>query len=208
MVHDVQAIREDLAFMRALAQEGRRAPVLIGPGLLISGVVYGLTSLLAWAICVRLVALPGWWEGAVWWAVTVVYVPAMWAYRRAYSCRKPGATALTNRAIASAWRGIGYAFMAVLVASVVIAYRFHSTMAFIMIPTLIVAVYGAAWLVAGAMSGLSWLNYVAAACFVIAVLLAVTAGLAMTYFVFAAAMFGLLALPGWLLMRSEPSEVV
>jgi hypothetical protein len=209
MAHDVQAIREDLAFMRALAQEGRRAPLLIGHNLVVGGIVYATTSLFAWAVATRLLNLPAWSQGAAYVGVTVVYVAYARLRRRACAASgRPGATAITNRAVSAAWRGVGFALLALMFAAFAIAYETHSAMVFVLFPSIVMAIYGAGWTVAAVMSEVRWLKWAAAGCFVSAALFGLAADSINLYLMFAASMLLLAALPGWLLVRGEPSEVV
>src|SRR5690606_31055433 len=46
----VQSVHDDIAYMKALAQEGRRAPLLGGAILITAGLVFGLASLVAYGI--------------------------------------------------------------------------------------------------------------------------------------------------------------
>jgi hypothetical protein len=209
MAHDVQAIREDLAFMRALAQEGRRAPLLIGHNLVVGGIVYALTSVFAWAVATRVLNLPAWWQGAAYIGVTVVYVTYARLHRRACAAAgRPGATAITNRAVSAAWRGVGFALGALMCAAFAIAYETHTTLVFVLFPSIVMAIYGAGWTVAAVMSEVRWLRWAAAGCFVSAAVFGLFANSVELYLIFAAAMLLLAALPGWLLVRGEPSEVV
>jgi len=41
MTRDTQTIQDDIAYMRALAQEGRHAPLLAGPVLVTAAVIFG-----------------------------------------------------------------------------------------------------------------------------------------------------------------------
>jgi hypothetical protein len=208
MTHDVQAIREDLAFMRALAQEGRRAPLLIGYGLFTAGLVYGAATIFAWAVEARVLAVPYWWEGAIYVLATVVYAPYMRWWRRSRAGDRPGATALTNRAVKAAMQGLSYAILSLMFGSMALAYSLHTTAVFAMFPSVVLAVYGAAWMVAAAMSEVRWLRLVAVGCFLAAVVMGFTTAHAWGYLVFTAALLVVTSLPGWLLMRSEPSTTV
>jgi hypothetical protein len=208
MTHDVQAIREDLAFMLALAQEGRRAPLLIGHSLLAGGIIYGLASIFAWAVSVQVLALPFWWEGAIWPLATVIYIP--YARYRRIQCQngRPGATAVTNRAVSAVWRGIGFAIMALGFAGFIAAYQMKTAAVFALFPSIVLAIYGAGWLVALAMSETKWLKWVAYSCFAASVALGAAANSHLIYLFNAVALFLLMALPGWLLLRAEPSDIV
>ena len=208
MVHDVQTIRDDLAFMRALAQEGRRAPLLIGHSLLAAGLIYGAASIFAWGVAARVLPLPPIWQGLIWIIATAIFMPyARW---RRLNCVSglPGSTAVTNRAVRAAWQGLSYALLSMLFAAGVIANIMHTAVVFAFLPSAVIAIYGTAWMVAAAMSDMSWLRWVAAACFIAAALIAFTAASPLSFLVFAGAMMAVAAVPGWVLMRSEPSLTV
>ena len=207
MTHDLQTVREDLAFMKALAQEGRRAPLLNGRSLLAAGVIYGLTSLAAWAVWTGVVHVSPWWRGGVWAAATAIYLPFIWLSKRS-ACDRPGATAVTNVAVKTAWRALGYSILAMVLVNTLAAWREHSTMVWDTFPCLVLVFYGAGWMVSAAMSDRRWIVWVAAGCFVAALLVGYLSDHLLVFPVFAAAFFLLVALPGWLLMRAEPSDLV
>jgi hypothetical protein len=50
MTRDTQTLQDDIAYMRDLAREGRNAPLLAGPVLVLAAVVFGAASLAQWAI--------------------------------------------------------------------------------------------------------------------------------------------------------------
>ena len=208
MVHDVQAIREDLAFMRALAQEGRRAPLLIGYGLVASGLIFGAACVFCWLVEVRVLALPHWWEGVVWPIAIVVFMPAVRWWRSCATRDAPGATAVTNRAVGSAMRGLGYAMLTLMFASGALSYTLHTAVVFAMLPPVVLAIYGAAWMVAAAMSDVPWLKWVAAGCFTASVVTGFTVAQSYGFLVFAALLVSVTAVPGAALVRREPSRVV
>jgi hypothetical protein len=208
MTHDVQAIRDDLAFMRALAQEGRRAPLLIGHNLMVGGVALGTTCLVCWAIAAHVLALPRWWEAGIWAIVTPLYMFYCYVRRTQWRNAQPGATAITNRAVQAAWRGVGYSLLILAVATGVAAYQMKTMAPFGLFPSIIMAFYGLGWMVAAAMSETKWLHTVSVASFIMAVLLAFVSDTKAGYVVMAAALYLLMALPGWLLTRAEPSDVV
>jgi len=208
MTHDVQAIRDDLAFMRALAQEGRRAPLLIGQNLVIGGIVYAAASLFAWAVAAHMLALPQWWEVAVWFVITPIYMTYCYIRRTQWRNARPGATAITNRAVHAAWRGIGYALLTLGFATAITAYQMKTMEPFGLFPSIVMALYGLGWLVAAAMSETRWLSTVSIASFIAALLIAFTSDARASFLAMSIALLGLVALPGWLLTQAEPSDVV
>ncbi|MHB8284286.1 MAG: hypothetical protein ACYDD1_06380 [Caulobacteraceae bacterium] len=207
MPHDMQTVRDDLAFIKALAQEGRRAPLLNGRILLATGVIYGAASLGEWAMAVGVLQLPRAWLWGVWLLATAIFYPLLWSFRRA-SCGRPGASAVNNVAAGAAWRGLGYAVLTMVVATGLAAWREHSAIVWDTFPCAVLVFYGAGWMVAAAMSQLAWVRWVAAGCLICAVAVGVVAGTPASCLVFAAGCLLLVALPGWLLLRQEPSDIV
>jgi Ca2+/Na+ antiporter len=72
----------------------------------------------------------------------------------------------------------------------------------------ILVTYGIAWTVAAAMSEVKWLKLMGPASFVGTIILALMSGLPEMFLANAAALLLLAGLPGVLLMRGQPSEVV
>ena len=108
----VQSVHDDIAYMKALAQEGRQAPLLGGSILISAGLIFGLASIVAYGIDsgilkVAPVAYAILWGGAMlaFFAVLVLQI------RR--TDRKPGAQSAGNRAAGAGWprggRGLGRA---------------------------------------------------------------------------------------------------
>lgn len=207
MTQDMQTVRDDLAFIKALAQEGRRAPLLSGRSLIAAGLIYGVVSLAAWAMAVGMLQLSPPWRWGVWVLGTVIFYPFIWISKRA-ACSRPGASAVGNVAVGAAWRGLGYAILAMAVATSLAAWREHSAMVWDTFPCAVLVFYGAGWMVAAAMSQLTWVRWVAAGCLICAIAVGVLADNAASCLVFAAGCFMLVALPGWLLLRQEPSDIV
>ena len=62
MSEHIDTLKDDIAFMRALAQEGRRAPLLGGALLLAAGLLFSAASLVSWAMSAGLIVLPSVWS--------------------------------------------------------------------------------------------------------------------------------------------------
>jgi hypothetical protein len=208
MTHDVQAIRDDLAFMRALAQEGRRAPLLIGHGLLVGGILFGTICLVCWPIATHVLGLSRWWEAVLWLVATPAYMAYGYVRRTQWRNTRPGATAITNRAVQAAWRGIGYAVLVAAAAAGIAAYQMKTMAPFGLFPSFVMALYGLGWMVAAAMSETKWLGKVSVASFIMAIVIAFAADTKAGYPIVAITLYLLMAVPGWLLIRAEPSDVV
>jgi len=209
MNDQISTLKDDLAFMRALAQEGRAPPLLGGAVLVIAGVVYSTASLIDWAMTVGVIKGSNFWAGGVWIAAMIVQWAAMAGLKRYWPRQtKPGAMAPTNRAFRWAWAGCGYALITIFLGSLLAAQRLQSPLVFVTFPTIVFAIYGAAWTVSAVMSASRWVRWVAGGCFVAAIGMAASPSPADTYLAFAACLLLLMAAPGFALMRQEPSDIV
>ncbi len=208
MSDGIDRLKDDIAFMRALAQEGHRAPLLGGACLLAAGLIFSAATLVSWAMTAKLIALPQFWYLGVWLIATVVFYVVfaglMVSWRRA---AKPGAATTANRAFRRAWSAGGCAMTTISVGSSLMAWRVHSWLVFAAFPTIILSVYGAAWMISAVLSDRWWVRWVAAGCFAAAIGLTLVPYKA-EYLAFAVALLLLMAAPGLALMRQEPSDVV
>src|SRR4051812_36060115 len=74
---DMQSVRDDIAFMRALAEEGRTAPLVGGGILLTAGLVFGAASLGHYAVMSGLIHVSPWAYPVVWFGAAVVFMVAL-----------------------------------------------------------------------------------------------------------------------------------
>jgi hypothetical protein len=207
MTDQMQSIRDDLEFMKALALEGRRAPPLGGAILLAAGLIWGATSLVAWALAKRLIAAASYWQGLVWVVALALFFVALTLLVRRHK-GKPGHAALSNRAMAVAWSAAGWSILAFCGAVAAASWRLHSAIPTVLIAPYVLAVYGLGWTVASAMAGKRWLFWVGMASFAAAVALGFLANTENLYLGYAAALVLLVSLPGYLLLRQEPAAIV
>ena len=203
----MQTLRDDIAFMRALAEEGRRAPMLGGPVMAAAGLIFGIASLIAWAIFTQLLDLPRGSQMWVWLAAFAVYMVVL----RVLLVRmrgKPGAGAASNRAIGAAWSSVGWSIFVIGLALGVAAYRLHQPALMALFPSVILTMYGAAWGVSALFSGERWLWIVSLGSFASALAVAWFLADPVVFLIYAAAMFLLAFVPGMILARREPSDIV
>jgi len=118
--------------------------------------------------------------------------------------RSRGVVTTANRAVGAVWAGVGLGIFALFTSLAVIGTRLGggSSLAMLsLIPSAIMVFYGLGWAVTGAMQKSRALGTLAAASFLAAPLLALLAGQATQYLGYAACLFALMAVPGFLLMR-------
>ncbi len=194
----------DIAWMRRLAEEGSQAPMQGNSLLMFGGLLYGLASLFHWAVIVGLTPLRenqlwiGWIAATLgYFVVLIVTLPRL--------RRGAGVSTTANRAAGIAWSGMGWGIFAMFLAMSVLGWRLADEAAleamFALIPSIIMVFYGVGWAVNAEMQRSRLLWVLSLGCFAAAPLLALFAGQAEQYLAYAAALFLLMALPGWMLMR-------
>jgi hypothetical protein len=193
------AIHDDIAFMRTLAEEGRKTPMIGGSVLLAAGLIFGGAELLG--VALQSTGAPGSWAppvGAM--ALFTVVLAAL--KRRAAALANAGSTA--NRATAAMWRAIGWSIMLLVAALALAASRLGDVRIMAAVPVVIFALYGAGWQVAAAVSRIGWLRGIAFGSYLAAFL---TAGFAaqplLANLITAGGLFALMAAPGYALMRQS-----
>jgi hypothetical protein len=207
MNDDIKGLRDDIAFMRALAEEGRSPPVLGGVTLLAAGTTFALASLAQWAVQTGIIAASPLAYSMIWAASLVVFVCILMALKPRLNAM-PGARAPSNRAVSMAWSGVGWGIFAMFVSMAVICWRDHSTMVLMLAPSIVLTLYGVGWSVAAAVSQRRWIWWTAAGSFVGAVIMAYASDRPVVYLLYAVALVLLAAVPGLFLMRQEPSLTV
>jgi hypothetical protein len=204
----MQNVKDDIAFMRALAAEGQRTPLLGGAILVAAGLIFAAASLAYWGLLTGLLQLPhGWGSFGIWMGALAVFFVVLTLVNRRIG-GKPGANSPTNKASGAAWSAIGFAIFALGLSYAAAGFRLQSEDIMSTFPSVIFALYGAGWAVASAMTGKQWLWWVALGSWAMAPLLGWFATTPEQYLIYAAALLLLMALPGAVLLRQEPSDIV
>jgi hypothetical protein len=203
----VQSVHDDIAYMKALAQEGRQAPLLGGSILISAGLVFGLASIVHYGIDSGIINLPPVAYAYLWGGAGLVFAVILaWQIRK--TDRKPGAQAAANRASSAGWMGVGLGVFVMALSMAVISWKVQSEIPFRIFPSLIFALYGAGWAVSATMSDQKWQWRLAIACWIAAPLIAFLTGSPLMWLGYAAGLFLFALVPGVLLVRQEPSEVI
>lgn len=204
MTEKIEDPAADIAWMRRLAEEGTRAPMRGASILFGAGLIYGGGSLAHWAIISGVAGLDRSAVSFVWLGATVLFlgllVVAITAIKRA-----GGVETAANRAAGTAWASVGWGIFALSASMAMVGLRLGEEAALVslaLIPSVIMVFYGSGWAVTAAMQRSKALWGLAVASFAAAPLLAALTGSAEQYLAYAVALFLLMALPGFLLMRA------
>lgn len=204
-----ESARDDLAFVRALVSESGQVQSSLGQALLAGGACYGVQCMIqAWLatgvqvpVAVHLIVgiLP-----------TVAFLVAItWITIRDKHKSQHG---VGTRAIAAAFGGGGLAAMTTALIFGYLAFRNGNMETWLLHPTMICVVQGTVWYIAFAIRRQRMFGLVSAGWFVTSLALAYLLGardpgLAPLFvLVMGVALFALMALPGWLLMRAGARE--
>jgi hypothetical protein len=197
---DQNAIRNDISFLRTLAEEGRDAPLNAGASLFSSGMIFGLASAGAVWGGMSGAITNGWTYTAIFFGAAAIHSLVMWRIRRARSTWQ-GAGSRANVATNLAWTGVAAAIFTTTLALIAVGVTTSHWQVMLALPPVCMATYGAAWTVAAAVTGQRWIWGVALACFGFSIGGGLAAGTpAVFYGLFCAAVFLVVALPGLVLM--------
>lgn len=200
---------QDLSYVRAMAEEGRHAPLLGGSFLLFWGLLNAAAYLVQWLLLTGQV--PGGSTGigfaVLWIGYGVIGGVGSGVLGRRVKT-KPGKSAIGVRAEHAVWRGVGIAIGAVAIGCILRMFIEHDAQAPNTIMGPAFALFGASLTVTSMMSGQKWLGMFAALSYAAAILFGVFANETGIYLVAAAASLVVLAAPGIVLLRREPSAVV
>ena len=203
----LQTVREDIAYIRAMAQEGRQAPLLGGSVLIAAGLIFGLSSLVHYGIDSGMLDLPPVSYAILWGGALLTFFVAL-AILNTRINHKPGALTPTNRAVGAAWMGCGLVIFVSSISMAIIGWKYQTEVPALLFPSLIFALYGAAWAVSATMTGTRWQWGLAIGGWVAAPLLALLAGQSELWLAYWAGLFLLALLPGIVIVRQEPAPVV
>ena len=203
----VQSVHDDIAYMKALAQEGRQAPLLGGSILIAASLIFGLASIVAYGIDSGILAVPPVVHAYLWGGAMLAFFGVLIVQIRRCD-RKPGAQSAANRASGAGWMGVGLGVFVMSLSMAVIGWKTQSTIPSLIFPSLIFALYGSGWAVSATMSDQKWQWKLAIACWIAAPLIAFLTGSPLMWLGYAAGLFLFALLPGVLLVRQEPSEVI
>ncbi len=193
----------DIAWMRRLAEEGADSPMRGASILMSAGLIFGAASVFHWAQITNRIPSPGPIVGVGWLVAMVVFflVLGISIFRLK---RSGGVMTASNRATNTVWTALGWGIFAMFASMSALGWRVADDgvlVAFGLIPSVIMVFYGIGWAVSAAMYRSRPLWGLAVGSFVSAPLLAAMTGSADQYLAYAAALFLLMALPGYLLMR-------
>lgn len=197
-----QSVRDDIAFLRNLAEAGRSGTMAGGEILLCAGLIYGVTSFATAGCMAAGLVTSGLFMPIVWFGATALFLFCLFTLKASARERSSGAAG----AAGVAFSGAGISMFFIIVSLMLISYRANAWLVMSAAAPVIVAIYGGCWWLAAVLTKIRWLYAVAYGSF--------AAGLAMAWYatepvmqftLYGATLLLLLAAPGFAFMRKSPA---
>ncbi|HEY5107734.1 MAG TPA: hypothetical protein VII73_13355 [Caulobacteraceae bacterium] len=197
MTDQLKTIQDDIAFLKNLAQDGGAPATLGGSIMVAAGLIFGAASLGHWLVQTGRIAASPWAYFGIWIGATALFMVVLSALKR----RAAGVKAGGARAAGIAWAGVGCTIFALWGSVAIVAWRAQSTLPALLLPSIILALYGLGWMVGAAVSGKRWIWLTSLASYLMALVLAWVSMTADVMLIFAATLAVLAVAPGIALMR-------
>lgn len=204
MTEKIEDPAADIAWMRRLAEEGRQGPMQGASILFGAGLIYGVASLGHWAVASGMTGFGMEAVNVIWLAATLLFFLLLVTVLTRLK-KNRGVVTSASLASGTAWASVGWGIFALAVSMSVLTWRLGGEAAMVtlaLMPSVIMVFYGSGWAVTAAMQRSKPLWALAIASFAAAPLIALLVGQAEQYLAYAAALFLLMGLPGFLMMRA------
>lgn len=195
----------DIAWLKTLAAEGANTPPQGASILFASGLIWGTASVAHWLVRSQIIAVDASAFGGIWGVALLVFMATLIVLIMRLK-REVGVETAATRAFGSVWQALGWGIFSLFVSLALLSVAQEGQVDIagwaLAIPSIIIAFYGMGWAVSATVLRQRALWLLAIASFVAAPLLALMAGSTAQYLAYAAALYLLMALPGFLLMRA------
>ncbi len=198
----------DLAYARTLAEEGRHAPLLGGAHLTFWGGLNAAAFTAQWGILEGSLPMANGAAFALLWLSygALAVIGSLWLRQR--TSTKPGQTAIGARAESALWTGAAMALLAIVFGSLARMMITSDTTAPNAIFGPAFAIYGAALIATASLSEQTWMRGFGLISIVIGAVLCLFSNETWAYLLAALGSLVVLAWPGVVLLKREPSAIV
>ena len=200
MTDETSSLKDDISFLRSLAEAGRDRPIRGGIALILAGTIFGSVAMYEWLALIRIAHLSPAGFPILWIVGLVLFLLAMlWAIPRTGS----SLTGSSTRAFSRAWSGVGIGILVVFLANVIALRRTFIPQAATLQMSTYICFYGVAWYISAGLAEKRWFLGVALAAFAFALELALVPFGAYQMLSFAVAIISLALVPGIYLVTRE-----
>lgn len=199
---DENSLREDISYLRQMAESGRKGPIMGGIFLAGAGVVFGGACFLDGAMQTGLVPFRiG--EGPLWIGAGVVFT-LFWLAMvvRMTRLKKPVSSA-PNATFGVIWSSCGAGVMVAFLTTLLVAEKMHVPAVAAAYVPVIYAFYGTAWFASGALARKRWMFFAGLGSFIFAFVMAMLSATPWLILAMGLGLLALLTLPGIKLVLDE-----
>ena len=194
-------LKDELAYIRQLAEQGGVGPMRNGASLVAAGLVYAVAAIAQYLAIKGFLPQTAWMSAVIWFGATIVFAAVSLAFG---FNRHSGQKTMGGRAAAAIWSAVGIAIMFFILCLIVIAnvLKDFSAVSFLIAPVVLIF-YGVGWWIGGAIGGQGWVKLVAVGSFAAAPLITLMAGRAEQLLAYAVCLILFTTVPGVVLMRGN-----
>lgn len=199
-------VKDDISYMRRLAEQGRSGPILGGMFLAAAGVVFGGTCFIQWAAQRGLLPISDFGLRYLWLGAFGVFAVVWFALFFRLRSRASARSSASNAAFGVAWGGCAVGVFVALAATEIVAAVVKAPIVLNAYIPMIFTFYGVAWFSGAAMAKRSWMFAAAAGSFVFSLIMAALAENQLQIPAMGAALLLLLTVPGFRLMAEDARQ--
>ncbi len=197
-------IKDDISYMRQLAEKGSKGTIVGGTFLAAAGLIYGTACFAQWAILAGRLPIAPSQSGHLWLGASVLFAVLWLVLFARILRRKVSGSGASNFAFGMAWTGCAIGIFVTVGAIAIVADVTHVPAVQNMYAPATMAFYGSAWFVAGAMGRRPWMYLASIIAFASTLATAAMTGDQRQLLVWGAALLLSLAVPGLMLMFEKP----
>ncbi len=198
--HPQADVHGDIAYMKSLAEEGRHAPVMVGPILVAAALWFGVATAVQWLIALGRIPLSGWGIMWMWVGAGVGFAALLYVLIRKVDVQS-GSKTKDNVAIGAAWSACGYSIFGLWLVLMAFGLSTGNWATMSLMPAVVMVAYGAAWMIAGQVVRQGWMILTGVVCFAGAAALGWFAFTHWTYVIYLVLLICVALLPGLHLMK-------
>jgi len=201
-MNNPETVKDDITYLRRMAEEGRRAPILGGVFLAGAGVIFGIACFIQWTMLLR--HIEGWLPVLELWLGAMALFALVWTFFFLQLRGKGQAlTGASNTAFHSSWLGSGIGITVCCIGVAMAGAFARQPAVMLAYPPMVFAFYGTAWLVSGVLARRRWMVGAAAAAYVFVIVLGALSMSPWQLPAMGVALWMTLTVPGVLLMREK-----
>lgn len=195
-------LSDEIDYLKTLAEDGSKAPVLSGPLLFWAGLLFGAMAFVHYGLLRADIGFPSpWFISATWIATGLVYgLISYFSNRRLSGVLQSNAQNM-NRTLIYVWSAIGFSVMIMFLTLSMAGAQINQLEVLLqLVPALMLTVYGTGWLITSAVSRRVWMLWPALAAYAASIAQAYFINSVEQILVFGVSMVLIALIPGWILM--------